>query len=792
MILFGLGLNFTYSQEIEIKSKIIKIEENGNKIIGEKDVFIETKDGIQIYSDYAFYKKDKDYIRATGNVIIKDVKKDVIINTKTAEYSDKDKILKTVGFTTTEIQKKYFIKSQNINYNILKKNFTSKNKTEIDFFDKNFLKIKNIIYQINKNLISGEKLEYYDLDQNKYFVEKGIYDLKKGSLLGKDVKGYFNKETFGNSENDPRVAGLKIFSNKKKTKIHKGIFTTCKIKDDCPPWSLKAEEVKHDKIKKTIYYKNSWLSVYDVPVLYFPKFFHPDPTVKRQSGFLAPRLSSSNTFGSSIYLPYFYALDLDKDITIKPKIYEGKKFILQNEYRQVTKNASNIFDFSFGKSDINQKNDNKETKSHFFANSSIDLELDEFINSTLNVNVQRSSDESYLKAYNIESPLIDYNSTLDNTIEFNADTENSNLTIKSSVYEDKSISRGSDKYEYVFPSFSFINYNNINLFGGSNLTFTSNGSYRQYDTNSEEGKLVNNLLINKKLFSNYGLRNEFSSVIKNVNIQNDLDSEGQEKIRFLTETMFKSSLPLEKEKNNLKSILIPTIALRFSPNKTDNMINEDKIIDIDNIFSLNRLGKNEIVEEGQSLTIGNEFKILNKEDRELLSFDLAANFRDNYAEDLPIKSTINKKSSDLFGKAKINFSDSFNLNHKFSLDNDYKTINYNFIESEIKFDNFVTSFEFLEESDAKGAASYISNESQYKFDENNSILFRTRENKKKDLTEFYDLVYEYKNDCLTAGIKYKKTYYQDRDYKPKEDLLLTITLYPLTQYEQKVDDNLYN
>ena len=75
---------------------------------------------------------------------------------------------------------------------------------------------------------------------------------------------------------------------------------------------------------------------------------------------------------------------------------------------------------------------------------------------------------------------------------------------------------------------------------------------------------------------------------------------------------------------------------------------------------------------------------------------------------------------------------------------------------------------------------------------NNYFTFNTRRNRQTSLTEYYDLVYEYKNDCLTAGIKYKKTYYQDRDYKPKEDLLFTITLFPLTQYEQKVDNNLYN
>ena len=33
---------------------------------------------------------------------------------------------------------------------------------------------------------------------------------------------------------------------------------------------------------------------------------------------------------------------------------------------------------------------------------------------------------------------------------------------------------------------------------------------------------------------------------------------------------------------------------------------------------------------------------------------------------------------------------------------------------------------------------------------------------KINLTEYYNLVYEYKNDCLTAGIKFNKSYYNDQ------------------------------
>ena len=76
----------------------------------------------------------------------------------------------------------------------------------------------------------------------------------------------------------------------------------------------------------------------------------------------------------------------------------------------------------------------------------------------------------------------------------------------------------------------------------------------------------------------------------------------------------------------------------------------------------------------------------------------------------------------------------------------------------------------------------------YKFDENNYLKFQTRRNRKINLTEFYDLVYEYKSDCITAGFKYKRSYYADKEIQPTENLLFTITLFPLTSYEYDADD----
>ena len=62
-----------------------------------------------------------------------------------------------------------------------------------------------------------------------------------------------------------------------------------------------------------------------------------------------------------------------------------------------------------------------------------------------------------------------------------------------------------------------------------------------------------------------------------------------------------------------------------------------------------------------------------------------------------------------------------------------------------------------------GSANILENVTTFNLDDKNFITFKTRENKEINLTEYYDLIYEYKNDCLIAGIKYNKTFYKDRD-----------------------------
>ena len=163
--------------------------------------------------------------------------------------------------------------------------------------------------------------------------------------------------------------------------------------------------------------------------------------------------------------------------------------------------------------------------------------------------------------------------------------------------------------------------------------------------------------------------------------------------------------------------------------------------------------------------------------------------RDREETEIPTSSTIHKKNSALFGSVNNQLFENLELGYDFIINNNYDNFDSHTLSSKFLVNNFVTEFDYVERSSNLGSDHVISNKTSYEIDENNILSFSTRRNKEINLTEYYDLSYEYKNDCLTAGIKYNKIFYQDNDLKPSENLFFTITLIPLTTYERIIYEN---
>ena len=777
-IIFYFNLNYLHAKQLTYEADEIEITQSGNLIEGKNNVEIKIDKHIVINAEKFKYDKQKKILILNNNVNYVDDKNKISLKTNEILYLESIDTIKSKLLTNLSYADKYFIKLREFEYFLNENEISSNKVVEINENNGNYFQFLNFKFNLNSLIYYGEKFKHISNEQNEYFLENAFVNLRTNEIYGKDISVEFNKNLFSNKENDPRIKARGINLNDDNYIINKGVFTSCKKNDNCPPWSIYAEEINYKKSLETINYKNAWLKIYDFPLLYLPRFSHPSPSVDRKSGFLAPKFSNSNNLGQSIDVPYFYAISENKDLTIKPKIFFNNEAIIQNEYRQFNKESKHILDFSLNPNNYLQSNN--QTKFHFFSNSKINLHNEIFDYSQIEINLQKVNNDEYLKLYKISNPnLKNYeNNVLHSYINFDGTRDDIIFSTSAELIEDLS-KKKSDRFEMIYPSFNFQKNLSIN---GNSLFLRTYGNQKKYATNIDEKILINDLYFNgnKKIF-NSGFTSNFNSIIKNTNI----DAKNSEKYKdkfeqtLVTSLQYNVEYPLKNEEIDYSNYLNPKISFMYSPNKSKNITNEKRKTDVSNIFSFNRIGTNETVEGGESITLGAEYNKIRKSDKlDVFNLEMATSFRFNENLDLPANSTLNKKTSDFVGKLIFNPSKKFGFAYNFSLDNNLNKSNYDNFITTLSVNNFVTTFEYANDKIENETDSYTSSNTKYNLNENVSFDFNFRRNNEYSATEFYNLVYNYKNDCMTASISYNKEFYRDSDLKPEKQLLFSISIIP--------------
>lgn len=758
-------------EEFNFKSSKISVLEKGNLIIAENGVEIVTQDNLIIEGEKSEYNKEKNFLKIFGDVKLYDKNNNIVINSENVNYSKKEELIFTEGKSTVELENRYFINSSDLNLDRNSMNFYSKNKTTVKDTEGYHFILEEFNFDIKKKFLKGINVYLKDTSNNEYSLKTIDLDLNNYNFEGENLYINFDNSLFGNKENEPRLTGKKITDNPNESTILNGSFTTCKKnKKNCPPWLLSAKKITHKKKQKRIEYRNAWLEIYKKPIIYFPYFFHPDPTVKRQSGFLAPSIINSNVSGTTIKVPYYKVVSEDKDLTFSPQLFIDKKIILQTEYRQTFKYSDLITDFALSR-------DENQTKSHLFYNLKRNKN-----NSNFEINLEKVSNDKFLKINKIESSLIDSYSELHSYIEYDNSTEDSYFNSSIEIFENLN-KKSSDRFEFIYPSILYSkNLEKFDNYG--QLSFSTDLFQKKYNTNQYEGSLINDLTFDSnKNISNNGFVNSYKMLLRNVNtdLENSTESENANNHQLLSTILFESKYPLQRLEQNNKSTLTPIFSARYSPNNSKNIKNLDRRISYNDVYSLDRLGKNSMVEGGLSITMGSEFVYVDSRQKEIINFSFANVFRNSKDNDLPDKSTLGNKRSDIFGLLKYKPSNLFDLEYEFSLDKNLDNSNFNLLRTNFTINNFVTSFEFLEEDNIIGNKSYITNKSKLAFDKNNFISFETSKNLDKNITDYYNLIYEYKNDCLSAALEYNKTFYNTDDLKNTENIFFKIKIIPFGQ-----------
>jgi len=198
------------------------------------------------------------------------------------------------------------------------------------------------------------------------------------------------------------------------------------------------------------------------------------------------------------------------------------------------------------------------------------------------------------------------------------------------------------------------------------------------------------------------------------------------------------------------------------------------------LFNLDRIN-NKTIESGESLTLGLEYKKINHNNEDKLDIGLAINYRNEEDLDLPSSSSLGNKTSDLIGYSGINITENLSFDYNFSIDNNLNETNYSLASLNYSSNKFKTSFEYMEKSNYIGDESYLINLTEFEIDKSNLIAFETNKNLDKNITDYYNLIYTYKNDCLKASLVYNKQYYNQEDINSGNNLFFKISIIPFAQ-----------
>ena len=216
------------------------------------------------------------------------------------------------------------------------------------------------------------------------------------------------------------------------------------------------------------------------------------------------------------------------------------------------------------------------------------------------------------------------------------------------------------------------------------FNFTSQGDNILKDTNSLRSRMINNLIVQSNdYFSKNGIKNNFNYYLKNTITagKNNVEYNSSPHVKFMNIFELSSSFPLISINENFIEHLNPKLSLRINPSDMKSYKNENRQINSENIFNIDRLGLIDTLESGQNLTMGLSYKKekinnINK----YFEFNVGKVLRTKSNNNIPSNSTLDKKNSNYFGKVTNKLNKNFDFNYEFSINHDLDEVQYNSLE----------------------------------------------------------------------------------------------------------------
>lgn len=760
------------------------------------------------------------------------------LTAKKITYQNNNQLTIAVGDAEAKDQYGKTIQSEEIIYDKKKSIIRTKSKSKYSDNSGNIIFADDFFYEINlKKIIAKKNVKYQDKNNNILFFSKFEYYENSEFGYGENIKGTLADNSsieaqYAEIDNKKEVIILKNETNtqnilKKIFSKNNNNYTTCLRKKtktvdfdkECPDWSLSTFKTKHDTKKKMFYHEQAIVKIKNFPVFYTPYFSHPDPSVKRKSGFLPPSTKNFENIGRTAKIPYFFEINDNSDLTFTPIIYENENSIFLTEYRKQNKHSNLFLDTSYSKGykNINKKGDDGQnlnrtggSRNHFFLNFLGNFDDIIFGNNDISLQIQRISQKNFLKVNEINTEIAKQDiDTLDNFASIISYEKNKRLKISTSVYETLSDDNKNTKYQYTFPN---VEYNNFFNFFNQSINHSNILQTNIY--NGDSKKTIQRNTLNseskQKIIKKIGIGNIFKTKISNINYYNDNTSLAQKQNlnnELYTTFALESTFPLFKIDNYQEQTIIPKILTKFTTGSMKDESNIDKILTYSDIYSMDRLNNLDNPETGGSIGYGIEYALAKKSslDRQYLSsfFSIGQIFSDVQKNKMPNNSSLNQKSSNIVGNFNLTFDNDlyqnkdskldkneiiFNnygnsgikFNYNFNLSNNLDKILKNDLAMSINSSRERLNLSYYELHDL-GNSQYIEGVLEKSIENNFNFKFGIKRNLELNYTENNFIETNYETDCIKIGLNLSKKFYQSNDLQKSNNLTLFVMLKPFGQ-----------
>ncbi|MDF1750845.1 MAG: LPS assembly protein LptD [Alphaproteobacteria bacterium] len=574
----------------------------------------------------------------------------------------------------------------------------------------------------------------------------------------------------------------------------RGVYSPCKVcketPDAAPLWQIKADRVIHNKTEKSIDYYDASLEMFGVPVLYTPYMTHPDPTVKRKSGFLTPSFGTKTNTGLFLRTPYFWNIGPDVDITLDPILTEKQKAFMGGEYRQAFDtgeiNLSGSFTYAdqvIGSPTFIRKEDDV-FRGHIFTDGRFDL------NETYRAgwDINRSTDQTYLRKFNFwEDP----GNSMTSKVYAEGFRGRNYMSAQALSFQDLCLGQRSDT-PIILPLLDYNGVGEAGKYGGRwTLDANARGLTDGDDPDSQRFSLKAGY--EKEFISDWGLVSTASGSLRgdlyNVDQTGATDGAGRTVDdgitgRIIPRVGLESRYPFARYSVGGRQVIEPMVALYAAPNggNSQNIPNSDSTVfetDDVNVFSADRTPGLDRVETGQKAVAGiNLSHYQDNGGRLALFVGQSYRFRSDY--DLSVDTGVENDRSDWVGRLEITPNEYFSLFYRFNYAADEFEANRNELSFSAGGDGirFSSNYTYIRDSlspDSKSIEELSLNLSTQLTDNWTTQLGTLQDLRDGGGSLQHTAGLKYEDECFIFLGRYLRSYINSADIEQEDAFLFTLT-----------------